>query len=155
MKQLGLGIIVAIGLTLPAQAQSLRDQLVGAWSLVSCNPNIQEIASACGTNPNGILIYDASGRYAWIIAGRGRPKVSAGRNSPAEELKPLVAGLLSQFGKWSVNEADKTITAHVDGALFPNVEGTEEGPPIPISISGDELRIGGANGQNVYRRIKR
>jgi Lipocalin-like domain len=96
-----------------------------------------------------------AGRYAWIIAGRGRPKVSAGRNSPAEELKPLVAGLLSQFGKWSVNEADKTITAHVDGALFPNVEGTEEGPPIPISISGDELRIGGANGQNVYRRIKR
>jgi Lipocalin-like domain len=133
----------------PAQAQSLRDQLV------SCNPNIQEIASACGTNPNGIIIYDASGRYAWIIAGRGRPKVSAFRNSPAEELKPLVAGLLTQFGKWSVNEADKTITLHIDGALFPNVEGTEEGPPAPFSVSGDELRISYNNGQNVFRRIKR
>jgi hypothetical protein len=79
MKQLGLGIIVAIGLTLPAQAQSLRDQLVGAWSLVSCNPNIQEIASACGTNPNGILIYDASGS---ICMDNRRTRASQSQRRP-------------------------------------------------------------------------
>jgi hypothetical protein len=101
--------------------------------------------------PNGILIYDAGGRYAWIAAACGRAKPIAGRNSPAEELKPLVAGLPTQFGTWSVNETDKTITGHIDGALFPNVEGTE-GPPVTVSLSGDELRI---DGQNVYRRIKR
>jgi hypothetical protein len=141
-------VILAAICAMPAKAQSLRDQLVGAWSLVSCNPNAPEIASACGTNPNGILIYDASGRYAWIIAGRARPRPSAGRNSPAEELKPLVAGLLTQFEKWSVNEADKTATNQIDGALFPGVEGTES-PPYMVSVSGDELKIGGANGQNV------
>jgi hypothetical protein len=38
MKQFCLGIIVAIGFTLPAfgQGASLKDQLVGSWELESC-----------------------------------------------------------------------------------------------------------------------
>jgi hypothetical protein len=61
--------------------------------------------------------------------------------------------LTAQFGTWSFNEADKTITYHIDGALFPNVEGTEG--KATVSVSGDELKIGDTNGQAVYRRIKR
>jgi hypothetical protein len=153
MKQLCLGVVVAACLTFPAFGQStLREQLVGAWALVSCDPKSPVFASSiCGTNPNGILIYDASGPYAWIVAARGRAKPSAGRNSPAEELKPLVVGLVAQFGTWSIDETDKTITGHIDGALFPGAEGTES-PPVTVSLSGDELRI---DGQNVYRRIKK
>ena len=154
-------IILACGLAgvlaVPAKAQSLREQLIGAWSVVSCDPKFPAFYAACGTDPNGILIYDASGRYAVIFALRGRPKVSAGRNSPAEELKAMIAGVVAQFGTWSVNETDKTLAIHVDGALFPNVEGTEPDPDT-ISISGDELKIGNIRvpgAYNVYRRIKR
>jgi Lipocalin-like domain len=141
----------------PAKAQSLRDQLIGAWSLVSCDPKFPAFYAACGKDPNGIVMYDASGRYAVIFALRGRPKVSAGRNSPAEELKAMVAGVVANFGTWSVNETDKTIAVHVDGALYPNTEGMEPSPDT-ISISGDELTIGNVrvpDAYNVYRRIKR
>jgi hypothetical protein len=150
MRRIILSCALAGVLAVPAKSQSLREQLVGAWALVSCNPNAQALTPTCGTNPNGILINDASGRYAWVVALRGRPKASGDRSStPAEELGTLARGLTAQFGTWSVNEADKTHTIHIDGALFPNVEGTEG--TATVSVSGDELRIGG----NVYRRIKR
>ncbi len=147
-QQFCLSVIVAVGLTLPAFGQNtLREQLVGAWTLVSCK---EPVAGSFCTNPNGIWIFDVSGHYAGIYAARGRPKVSAGRNSPAEELKPLVAGLVAQFGTWSVNEAEKTITFHYDGALFPNVEGTDRNSGT-VSLSGDELKMG----SDVFRRIKK
>ena len=155
MSRIILACVLAGILSVPAKTQSLREQLVGVWAIVSCNPNNQATIPTCGTNPNGIQFLDASGRYAWIIALRGRPKASINNRSsvPAEELGTLARGLTAQFGTWSFNEADKTITYHIDGALFPNVEGTEG--KATVSVSGDELKIGDTNGQAVYRRIKR
>ncbi len=154
MKQSCLGIIVAIGLTLPASGQStLKDQLVGAWALVSC-----DTGPWCA-NTNGIQIFDASGHYATIAAPRGRPKFTVTKpNQPrdaysAEDYKAAAVGLFANFGTWSVNEADKTITYHYDGALFPNVEGADV--KISVSVSGDELKFVTGLGSGVYRRIKK
>ena len=97
MKSCLLGIVVAIGLTLPASAQtSLKQQLIGAWALVSCKSELP--GSSFCANPNGIFIIDASGHYAMVYAARGRSKTSAGRASPAEELKAVVAGAAANFG---------------------------------------------------------
>jgi hypothetical protein len=60
-------------------------------------------------------------------------------------------GLQAQFGTWSVNEADKTITYHVDGALFPNIEGTNG--KVTVSLSGDGMTLVGEFGSVVWRRI--
>jgi hypothetical protein len=156
MKQFCLGIIVAIGLTLPAFGQaSLKEQLVGAWALVSC-----EGLPWC-VNPNGIQIFDASGHYATILAPRGRPKFNTpGATNLAEvrsqatpeQYKAAAMGLFVNFGTWSVNEADKTITYHYDGALFPNVEGTDA--KTNVSVTGDELTFITPIGRGVYRRIR-
>jgi Lipocalin-like domain len=130
-----------------ATAPSIKEQLVGAWALVSCKSELPG-ASFCA-NPNGIFIIDASGHYAMVYAARGRPKTSAGRASPAEELKVVVTGAAANFGTWSFNEADKTITFHYDGALFPNPEGMDF--KSTVSLSGDELKLD----QDVLRRIKK
>jgi hypothetical protein len=107
------------------------------------------------TNPNGILIMDGSGRYAEVFASRGRPKFSSmGRRQamPAEEYKAAAMGLVARFGTWSVNEADKTLTAHIDGALFPNVEGLDG--KVTVNLSGDELKLIGASAQVPARKIE-
>lgn len=46
-------------------------------------------------------------------------------SSPAEEIKAIDQGFAANFGRWSFNEVDKTITYHVEGAFFPNIEGME------------------------------
>jgi len=50
--------------------------------------------------------------------------------------------MVAQFGTWSVNEADKTLTTHIEGALFPNGEGTDA--RVLVSLTGDELKTTGA-----------
>jgi Lipocalin-like domain len=154
--------IIAIIFAMPASAQSVKDQLVGTWTLAQCNaPDFPPCAGS-----NGIQVFDASGHYVTMVAARGRPKVTppneggaAGANRTGytpEQYKSIAAGLFAQFGTWSVNETNKTITLHVDGALFPNIEGTDEITFTPI-ISGDELKGIGQNGQPVFfvwRRVK-
>ena len=144
-----------------AQQRSLKEQLVGTWTLVSCDSTSANNAKQpyC-VNPNGILILDPSGRYASVIAARGRPKLASGNRSevPAEQFKAAALGLVANFGTWSVNEADKTLTQHYEGALFPNIEGTDV--KNTISLSGDELKliqptpVLGGRGETVYRRAK-
>jgi hypothetical protein len=65
----------------------------------------------------------------------------------------VVQGVLANFGTWSVNEANKTITRHVEGAIFPGVEGSDL--QASIMLNGDEVRFaGGEEGSRVFRRAK-
>ncbi len=122
MKQFCLGVVVAIGMTLPAFGQgALKKQLIGAWSLVSCT-GVDD--SSCAGDPNGIHILDTSGHYAIVIAARGRPKFNdptftrSRSDFSAEEYKAATIGLVTNFGTWSVNDA--TITYHID-SLFSQI----------------------------------
>src|SRR5258708_5784217 len=169
-NRLGLSVIAmtVTGLSLLsgnalAQQKSLKDRLVGAWTLVSCDSTSANGARqpyCADSNPNGILILDASGRYAQVIAARGRPKFSTPNRSEAkaEEFKAAALGLVANFGTWSINEADKTLTGHYEGALFPNIEGTDV--KSTVSLSGDELKliqpspVLGGRSESVYRRAK-
>ena len=138
-KRLHLSAIAALGLAvLPssvvAQQGALRQQLVGTWTLVSCETPTAN-AAFC-TNPNGTLLLAPSGRYAQVIAARGQPKtttagaVIANRADVTPEYyKAIAQGLVANFGTWSVNEADKTLTRKFEGALFPNVEGAQPKSP--------------------------
>src|SRR5438552_3774697 len=69
-----------------AQQRSLKDQLVGTWTLASF-----EVAPANGTkrriaNPKGILMFDAGGRYASFTANGDRPKYRSATNPTTEEI---------------------------------------------------------------------
>lgn len=159
---IGLSAILAAGAGLSpassvAQQKSLKEQLVGTWILVSCDLSRDGATVPFCVNAIGSLSFDASGRYTDVTAARGRPKFTAGRNSPADEYKAAAQGFGANFGTWSANDADKIITRHIEGALFPNREGTDT--KDSASIAGDELRLVDADpnplaGASVYRRAK-
>jgi hypothetical protein len=150
-----LSAISALGLamlpsSIVAQQGTLKQQLVGAWTLVSCLPTT--LGPQC-VNPNGIVMFDASGRYATVYAARGRPKVTTNRaETSAADYKAIAQGVVANFGTWSVNEADKTITRHLEGALFPSGEGRDA--KSSVSLTGDELKLVSPEGESVYRRAK-
>jgi hypothetical protein len=129
---------------------------VGTWTLVTCDEIHGNDKAPYCINPSGILMLDASGRYAMLIAPRGRPdgiRSPAVGQSPAQTIKAVVQGVLANFGTWSVNEANKTITRHVEGAIFPGVEGSDL--QASIMLNGDEVRFaGGEEGSRVFRRAK-
>jgi hypothetical protein len=120
MTALGLALLPG---SIVAQQGTLKQQLIGTWTLVSCDIN----QPFC-VNPSGSLSLDASGRYTQVLAARGRPKATINplttlrADVKPEEYKAMAQGIVAQFGTWSVNDADKTLTTHVEGALFPTLK---------------------------------
>jgi Lipocalin-like domain len=146
--------IIAIIFAMPASAQSIKDQLVGTWRVVSCTSSVNP---AICEKPNAISVYDASGHYVFINAPLGRPKASGKppSASPAEEIKAIDQGFAANFGTWTYNETDKTITRHVEGSFFPNNEGNNLKESPLVSVTADELRFAGPNGEAVLRRVSK
>src|ERR1700675_4879106 len=133
---LSICTMTALGLALlpgsaAAQQKSLKEQLVGTWTVVSSESTAPNGAKQqfYGATPKGILILDSGGRYALVTARPDRPKFkSASRFSleaTPEELKAALIGTVANFGTWAVNEADKTFSRRQEGSLIPNAEGAE------------------------------
>jgi hypothetical protein len=158
-----LGLVLSPSSTI-AQQKSLREQLVGAWELVSCERmTVNGAKQPYCVNSIGILMFDASGRYSHIIAASGRPKITtfSRSNIPAEQYKAVAQGFLANFGTWSVNEGDKTLTRRYQASMLPNYEGTDN--KMSVNIVGDELTLVSPNPNadldygrvvTVYRRAK-
>lgn len=159
--------IAALGLALlpgnaVGQQKSLKEQLVGTWTLVS-NDNVAADGTkrqVFGPNPKGIMILAADGHYALIAANPARPKFKGNTrlDGTPEENKAVVAGTVASFGTWSADEASNTLITRIEGNLFPNDEGREQ--RRIVTLEGDELRQvnpspgSGGRAEIVFRRTK-
>jgi hypothetical protein len=157
---LGLGVFPS---DVIAQQNSLKDQLVGTWTLVSFQNTAADGTKTpvFGPQPKGIFMIDAGGHYAMVLTDPGRPKWKSNLRTQlsTEELANAAKGLVAQYGSWSVDETSKVLTRKVEGALSPNLAGTEQKPTI--SLSGDELTVTDPNSgvtggktDTVFRRTK-
>jgi len=160
---LNISTMVALGLALLpasaiAQQGTLKQQLVGTWTLVSydATPLNGAKGQPFGANPKGVLIVEAGGRYAELLGPPDRPKYKNPLQPTAEER--AAAPFFANFGTWSVGEADKTLTWRVEGAANPNNEGAEL--KHSVGLAGGDLKlsrvnaISGGKQDFVYRRAK-
>jgi hypothetical protein len=163
-----LSAIAALGLAvLPGSAvgqqKSVKEQLVGSWSFataVTTLPNGTKV-NTFGPNPSGLLIFDSNGRYASLVVRPGVPKFASNNRDAgtAEENKAAMQGAIAHAGRYTVNEADRSVTFHIEQSSFPNWNGTEQ--RRPITVSGDDLKYtvltpsGGAGTAEVtFKRAK-
>jgi hypothetical protein len=156
-----LGLILASGPAM-SQQKSLKDQLVGAWSLLIADNVLPEgNKPTFGPNPNGIVIFDASGHYALEIARSNNPKIASNNRvqGTADENKAIVAGTLAHFGTYTVDETGNALTFHIQSSSFPNWEGTVQKRPVMLA-SPDDLKwitpqaSGGGTVELYWKRIK-
>jgi hypothetical protein len=125
-----------------AQPKTLKEQLVGSWTYVAVDtvrPDGSRVP-IYGPNPQGLASFDADGHYLLLTARSGLPKFASGNRMEGtpEEYKAVVQGSIAHFGKYTINEADKTITFHIETSTFPNWNGTEQ--KRPFTLKGDELK---------------
>jgi Lipocalin-like domain len=144
-----------------AQQKSLKEQLVGAWTIVSVSSKLPDGTLVWGADPLGLIIFTSGGHYSTQLMRSDLPKYSSNNRAKGtpEEYKAIALGSVANFGTYSVDEANKTFTISYDGSTFPNRKGTKE--TRPFVIEGDELRItnpapstGGETSQLIYRRAK-
>ena len=139
--------LVFLGFTLTSvdavgQEKTLKEQLVGTWTYASVdtvNPDGSRVPMY-GPNPQGLASFDSNGRYILLTARSGQPKFASNNRMEGtpEEYKAVVQGMIAHFGRYTVNETDKTITFHIETSSFPNWNGAEQ--KRPFTLTGDELK---------------
>ena len=158
-----LSAITALGLALVpgnAIAQTSKD-FVGTWKMVT-NINIApdgRRTDLFGPNPNGLLVFDANGRFVLVNARSDLPKFASNNRmqGTAEENKAIVQGSIAYFGTYSV--VDKVIIEKVEAGTWPSWIGTDQKRAI-ASFTGDDLKLTnpatsvGGTGETTYKRVK-
>jgi len=166
-RRIGVSAIIIFGSTLlsgsvASQQNSAKDQIVGAWSLVSIDfvrPDGSR-SSTFGANPKGIAFFYGGGQYIISVMRSDRPKYAINNfaEGTAEENKATAQGVITYFGTYSVSEADRTIAIHIEGSSFPNWNGANQ--KRIFLIAGDELKLispaasGAGTAEVVWKRAK-
>jgi Lipocalin-like domain len=166
---LSLSAITALGLViLPggvfAQQKTLKEQLVGTWTLVSW-----EQATADGTkrqdfgpNPKGVTTFDANGHVLTMYARPDLPKIAATDRIKVtpQEAQAINVGSLAYFGTYTVDEATKTITLQMESSTYPNQLSVPQKRVI-TTLTSEELKFNnptptaGVGQINIaYKRVK-
>jgi hypothetical protein len=137
-----VALVGAAGIALAGPAPAAAPaSLVGTWVLSAADdlrPDGTRVP-AYGTDPQGLLIFGADGRYSLQIYRSQRGRFASGnkRQGTAAEYEAAVLGMSAHFGRYRVDAAQGTLTFQIERASFPNWDGTEQ--RRPFELSGDQL----------------
>jgi Lipocalin-like domain len=127
-----------------AQTKTLKEQLLGTWTLVSFDSfdaSGAKVPNMEGSDLKGLVIFTDNGRMS-VQYITDYPKIASKdrmKTTPAED-KAVAHGVLSYFGTYTINEADKTISYRIERSSFPNqVTGTDA--KRVVTLTGDELKL--------------
>jgi len=150
-------------ITAPAAAQSgqtLKEQVVGSWKLSSVTNTRADGTKyeLFGPNATGILMLDSNGRYSLQIFRRDRPAFAGARlEGTAEENKAAVQGMISHFGTYDVNEADRSITFRIESSSYPNWDHTEQKRSLVLLVNqlswADPVPVSGPQSTDLQSNI--
>jgi hypothetical protein len=125
------GVMIAIGS--PALAQSLKDKVVGAWTLVSGSENYPD-GKKLTPWETGNLILDPTGHVSFFVIAKDRPKSSSVRTP----VGPMVA----YYGTSTIDEPNATLTYKIERAASPSFEGAIR--TQKVSFKGDVMVMTGS-----------
>ncbi len=118
-----LGLSGAVQL---AAAPSARDRFIGVWRLVK-EYNIGEDGSEvpAALRQRGHISWDRAGRVWVLLYDEGRTAPANPLMPTLEEYREMNAGLMTYFGTYEVDEANETVTHHLEAAANPGLIGTD------------------------------
>jgi hypothetical protein len=167
-RRIMIAVITILGITgltgnAFSQPKSLKEQLLGAWNLVSIDYVRADgsRSTTFGDSPKGIAFFDNTGHYIITVMRADRAKYAANDRTQgtADENKATAQGTITYFGTYTVSEPDRMISIEIIGSSFPNWNGTNQ--KRIFTVSGDELKLtnpvastGGGTTEVVWKRAK-
>lgn len=153
------------GPALGQQKEGLKHRLVGTWALRSIRvtyPDGKVNDHPYGPHGKGILIFEENGHFAHILTNPDVPKYASNQigKPTTEEAVAAIHGTFAFFGTYSVDEANKSFTFHIDGSSYPNFVGADQ-KRIVTRLTPQALEFvnltppsGGPKAELAYERIK-
>jgi Lipocalin-like domain len=132
-----------------AQQKTLKEQLVGTWTLVSSD-QVRLDGSKLkqfGANPKGINVFDANGRFFLMIASSRFLVIASADNAKivsydpsktnSEEIVSLIVEPMAYYGTYTVDETERVAILHLEASTFPNQAGTDQKWTVTSLTSND------------------
>lgn len=128
--------------------KSLRDQLIGAWSLVSYEERPVDGSPSfypMGTSPKGIIMYTPDGFMSAQLSKPDREPFASGDWFEASdaEFKNEATSYIAYTGPFQVDETKQHLSHSMFISLFPNWVGQTQ--PRVVRIDGDRLFLSTAS----------
>jgi len=119
--------VLAISLSTVASSQSLRDQLVGSWTLVSWDQAVDGVSQPgpFGRAPIGRQIFTADGYFCTSGMAPGRPGFASPDvlSATVEEQSAAFGTFISYCGRYETIEREALLLLRPDVSWFPNWTG--------------------------------
>jgi hypothetical protein len=137
---LSLGFVFQPGAAF-AQQKSLKEQIVGSWTLSQAIDTHADgtKTNPWGANPKGAYMFGTDGRFTQMLFHTDLPKIDNRMTGTPDQNKAIAQGIVAMYGSYTVDEANKTIIVKFEGSSFAKFVGTE-GKRIITSINADEFR---------------
>src|SRR5690349_15437676 len=94
-----IGLGIALSSVAVAQEKSVKEQIVGAWMLVSVTSESQDgkKAEPFGASPKGVIIFSEDGHFSLFQSRADVPKIAANDRAKAtpEEAQNIVASSIA------------------------------------------------------------
>jgi hypothetical protein len=128
---IALGYVLLAG-NATAQQPSLKQQLLGTWTMVSVVDVYENGKTVDDWGPaiKGAASFDANGRYTWMIIGNDL-QIRSGSPRVSDRM------VIAYFGTYAVDNVAQTITYTVERATYPDIDGSTR--KATLIIKADEM----------------
>jgi hypothetical protein len=147
MKKVFVAFVFALAMSDAAFAQqkSAKDQIVGAWTLVSVTSEMDDgkTGEPFGPSPTGIIIFSNDGHFSLFQSRAEIPKIAANDRAKAtpEEAQSIVASSIAYYGTYSIGEDTKQMVVNLAASTYANVAAIPNQKRTITLLTADELKF--------------
>jgi hypothetical protein len=131
-------------LTAGAQAQSLKERMIGSWKLISWNTvtgGVEAPAPMAKGGASGIITYNPDGYMCVNIMAANRPKFASPdiSVSTVNDKSTAFETFIGYCGRYEVNEQERFVTHLLDTSSYPNWTGSSQKRFLELSANQIKL----------------
>jgi lipocalin-like protein len=143
-------------------SNGFQSSVIGSWeavSLTNINGGVRQ--EPMGSGLKGRLSLDSKGYFSIILMRADLPQLASNNRlvQTPEESKTIATGLLYYYGRYSIDNATRTLTINIEGSSFPNWNGVTQ--QRVLELEGDRLlmknqttAVGGGSSELVWHRLR-
>src|SRR5436190_11183057 len=138
-------LVVALSGAAFAQQKSAKEQIVGAWTLVSVTSEMDDgtRGEPFGPSPKGIIVFSKDGHFSLFQSRAEIPKIAANDRAKAtpEEAQSIVASSIAYYGTYSIDESTKVMLVNLAASTYANVAAIPDQKRTITLLTSDELKF--------------
>jgi hypothetical protein len=138
----------------PADAGRIKQQLIGSYKLISYVGYDANGAATKLPYSDGQISYDSAGRMSAQLMRSDRPKLPPAGSATDAERAAAFGGYIAYFGAYTIDPEKRTVTHHVEGAMNPNMVGSNLVRHFEFSPDGKSLFLSVKDGERVTGKLQ-